>query len=361
MTQRIHSILLHYIHPDNQIYAGSEMVVRQNIEEVIQLNQATLVHLNPWKLWPENTWPIFNQKSHQWHFVGQTPHMPLVWRETCFYSGRDSIMCPTFIDLGNKSDKSEVLNDSEHFAQLVYPKGDRTVKVNSLARLDLKERIHEINDNVGAAWEQWKQCHKDPTNGSSTYKYHSRIDAILMQMRRVLDDIFVSYFYKQFKKETLDIGFYEVDSLQWLCQQKPFKGWPSLNSPTFDSDDRDDLKRKRKVLRRIFIEENHKFLDILTRASNSSKHSYFNTTPRSKIGNEFPTLLMNLEVKNEKGRLEEININLSQMILGFIDLLNDIVSRIALLNTTGNIPEPYPSHCKCHDIQSYELEYPRPA
>ena len=361
MALKMDPILLHYINPDDQSYAGSEMVAHQNIQQPIQLNQATLIHLDPWKTWPKNTWPIFDFTSQRWLFADHPPRTPLVWREACFYSGRDSVMCPTFISFEHKNGNGDTLNAIDHFAQLIYPKGDRTVKVNSLARLDLKERIHEINDNVEAAWTQWRNCHNDPANGSTTYKYHSRIDAILLQMRRVIDDIFVSHFYKQFRNETINIGFYDVDSFQWLCNKSPFRDWPTLEISTFNNEKKDELKRKRKLIRSLFIGENYNFLDTLAHANNSSKHSYFNTTPRSKIGNDFPTLLMNMKIKKEIGRLEEMNVSLSQMILGFTDVLSDIATRVTQLNTTGSIPSLHPSSCNRHRIKRYELELPRPA
>lgn len=358
MTQKTNTILLHYVHPDDQSYVGSDMVFRQNIEEAISLNQATLTPLTSWKSWSLNMWPIFNLESQQWEFVVQPPRTPLVQREACFYSGRDSTMCPTFINFEHNTNNA--LNNIEHFAELIYPKGDRTVKVNSLARLDLKERLYEINENVRLAWEQWQNCHKDLTNGSATYKYHSRIDAILMQMRRVIDDIFVSYFYKKFKSETLDLGFYKVDSFQWLNDKKPFKNWPIQKNCVFSDTRRDEMKRKRGLIKRLFSEENDNFLSILTYASNGAKHSYFNTTARAKIGNDFPTLLMNVNMKNGKHGLEEINVHLSQIILGFTDLLSDVVTRAEQLNNDDNIADHTPSYCSRHHIEYYELDLPKP-
>lgn len=361
MPQTMNPVLLHYISPNDQSYCGSEMVAHQNIGQAIKLNQATLIPLSPWKTWRENTWPVFDLVSQRWNFVARSPQTPLVYSEVCFNSGRDSTMCPTFINFDIKPRPDNTLNPITHFAELIYPNGDRTIKVNSLARLDLQERIHEINGNVGFAWQQWRNCHKNLTNGSNTYKYHSRVDAVLMQMKRVIDDIFVSYFYKQFKNETLDLGFYSVDSYQWLYSDKPFKNWPVVNSPAYDDKKRDELKRRRNLLKRLFVEDNGDLLKILTLANNASKHSYFNTTPRSKVGNDFPTLLINLVKKNGQGKLEEININLSQLILGFSDLLNSIATRAVQINTTGSITEPYSSHCDRHSIEYYELDLPRPA
>lgn len=268
-------------------------------------------------------------------------------------------MCPTFVNFTGDKNYGNTENNIKQFAKVIYPDGDRTVKVNSLARLDLEGRIHEINDNVESAWRLWRNCHQSDNNHIGTYKYHSKMDSIMMQMRRIIDDIFVSYFYKQFKKETLDLGYYKVDSFQWLFSDKPFKHWPKHISTT--SDDKSNLLIKRKILKRLFIEENTCFLKLIAIANNGSKHSYFNTTPRSKTGDSFPTLLINVENKEKPGQLKEINVNLSQLILGFTDLLNSIGNRAYILNSTGNIPNTCPSCCKFHRIKHYELDLPRPA
>ncbi|GAB2885255.1 hypothetical protein GCM10027278_01840 [Paralcaligenes ginsengisoli] len=182
-----------------------------------------------------------------------------------------------------------------------------------------------------------------------------------MQMRRVIDDIFVSYFYKQFRSETIKLGFYDVDSFQWLCSKKPFKDWPNYKNLLLNTEEKDELKRKRQLLKQLFIGENDSFLRTLTDANNSAKHSYFNTTVRAKIGDDFPTLLMNVRPKNGKKGLEEINVNLSQMIIGFTDFLCDMATRIAQLSSEGNIADYGSCYCNHHLINHYDLEFPRPA
>jgi hypothetical protein len=251
------------------------------------------------------------------------------------------------------------INSLEHFSEIIYPNGDRGIKVNSISRPDLVERINEINLNVDLAWERWVTFRGNRSDYRISYKYHSCVDVILFQMRRIVDDIFSNIFYKIFKNEVLELGFYDIDSFQWLYSDHPFKRWPFQEIGGLSLERKKDLKSKLNKVKNIFIGNNDLFLKTMADANNSSKHSYLNSSARGKLGLAFPSVVVNKKSKAFKGGLDELNAGLNQMIFGFTDFLYDLSFRLTKLRD-GELDVGCGSYrCDAHVVNKYVLDLPR--
>ena len=207
-------------------------------------------------------------------------------KEQSFYSGKDSRL-PYVVQ--------------QHSAfQLPQPPSIPGLINGALVAVEIENRLRHLATLVGMATVAYQAKHAS--------QYFFTVEAILLSMRRVLDDL-VMCLYCRSKRSTVEkTRRIEIDGYGALF--KAGKLTP------FGVD-----------LIREYISPNEEIADVLVELSNSYKHSYLLAEARA-WGVDFPTVLAIHAPRNDYSKpITYHNHSLGQLVIGFNSLVEGIAQR----------------------------------
>jgi hypothetical protein len=170
-----------------------------------------------------------------------------------------------------------------------------------LVALEVDFRLRHLQKLVADACSAYSR--KEPI------EYFYTIEAILLSMRRVLDDLVMIAYCRENEQEILSTRKISVDGFGSLFKN----GNPTCFGKKFlDS----------------YVQENKEFASILIELSNSFKHSYLLAESR-QWGADFPTVLSIYAPRNDySGNVTYHNHSLGQLVIGFNQLVESIKNKL---------------------------------
>lgn len=145
-------------------------------------------------------------------------------------------------------------------------------------------------------------------NSKKIIDYQYTLEAALVSMKRVVDDLVMSSYCMIFKDKVLETKHIEVDTYGSLFKnEKPTKVGKEILDKTIQSTD--------------------DFAQVLTELVNSLKHSYLLPEAQRAWGADFPTVVSIYAHRNKYGgEITYHNHSLGQIIMGFNNFVSNVVT-----------------------------------
>jgi hypothetical protein len=206
--------------------------------------------------------------------------------ERTFYSGTDSRL-PYVV--------------KQHSAfQLPHPPSIPGLINGALVAVEIENRLRHLAALVGVATVAYQS--------QQVHGYFFTVEAVLLSMRRVIDDLVMSLYCRSRADEVASTRRIEIDGYGALFRS----GKPT----SFGTE-----------LIREYIHPNEEIADVLVELSNSYKHSYLLAEARA-WGVEFPSVLAIHAPRNDYSKpITYHNHSLGQLVIGFNALVEGIVQR----------------------------------
>lgn len=306
---------------------------------------ATDVPPSPRERWRDGYIPVFDVQNREWH-LDKNEFWHVHVTELCFYSGRDS-SGPTYV-IANRNSTSYYGELTHYVNKLPICSIPRIGTVPNF--IHLAQRIDFLNDCIEQLESNWLRA--TAAGGSSLIGrgaifYHYQAETFVAAIRRLLDDLVIAVFCRQ---------FYEYEP--WK-RRLPIDGYSSLlNTPMrhfkrfFQHDEKSD---KTDELCRGFIDAiigaNIDFLLTIQGLSNTYKHSVTANVVRASYGVDFPSVLsvgVADHLERNLGRLSYHNHSLRQLVLGLNDYLDDLIDTLSPDTTQRTAVR-----CLSHRLQSF--------
>ncbi|MDN7698428.1 hypothetical protein R0290_03035 [Burkholderia semiarida] len=193
--------------------------------------------------------------------------------------------------------------------QLPHPPSIPGLINGVLVAVEIENRLRHLAMLVDAATDAYQ--------AKEIFKYFFTVEAVLLSMRRVIDDLVMSLYCRSRSEEIARTRRIEVDGYGMLFRS----GRPTA----FGAE-----------IIREYIRPNEEIAEILIELSNSYKHSYLLPEARA-WGADVPTVLAIHAHRNDYSKSITIhNHSLGQLVIGFNSLIQRIVQNSRKHNVSEN-------------------------
>ncbi|RQO37234.1 hypothetical protein DBR37_03325 [Herminiimonas sp. KBW02] len=224
-------------------------------------------------------------------------------------------------------------------------------KSSGTVRRDLQQRLFSIRETSKLIYKKWDEAKNPKSDAVNPFDYHISTDALIFQIRRVLDEIvsllFIDIFHSQLQKIGSPIYLDSFASLFEETQGIQKRMFKNLANNV-------ELANRFELLKKVFLGNNISFVKTIQTLSNASKHAFHNSDIRGLLGAEFPTVLA-LAQKRDKhiNGLVQYSHPLPQVLGGLEDFLIDLVARIVDMRRDGNVDLTKTYLSDTHQLISY--------
>lgn len=207
-------------------------------------------------------------------------------RESNYYTGTDS------------DGKFEVIQFQLH--EVCSPPSIPKFLNGQLVSLAISNRLTYLQHQINQIVEFY--------NSKNVIDYRYTLEAALISMKRVMDDLVMSSYCVIFREKVLETKCIEIDTYGSL-----FKNGKPTNVG--------------KIILNKAIQPTDDFAQVLTELVNSLKHSYLLPEAQLAWGADFPTVVSIYAHRNRyDGEIIYHNHNLGQIIMGFNNFVSNVVT-----------------------------------
>ncbi|WP_124572867.1 hypothetical protein [Herminiimonas sp. KBW02] len=369
------NIRVFYYELDSKIYVCSDSLIRESAEKLLNDFQTVppTSSTEPWgpnktylpfgvtliptpitRLWENNQVPVFDPICRRWILKNVSTARLYPIEELCFYTGHD--IWPNRPSLGSNfytDPHPSNFNDPipSWINQILASNFIYRFKSSGTVRRDLQQRLFSIRETSKLIYKKWDEAKNPKSDAVNPFDYHISTDALIFQIRRVLDEIvsllFIDIFHSQLQKIGSPIYLDSFASLFEETQGIQKRMFKNLANNV-------ELANRFELLKKVFLGNNISFVKTIQTLSNASKHAFHNSDIRGLLGAEFPTVLA-LAQKRDKhiNGLVQYSHPLPQVLGGLEDFLIDLVARIVDMRRDGNVDLTKTYLSDTHQLISY--------